>query len=205
MVIKALLSANRTVVHMLRRLFDSRPFQVAAFQPAKAHVPLDRRTLEQRLLAASQKHGFARQVRRSVHQAGMTLLEIIIVVALLATLMGILVTNILGPQEQAKIDQAKLQMGQIGQALQMYSVYNFAYPTTAEGLGALVNPPSSAKFKDSLLKEGQISDPWNNEFDYESSSRKQYLITSAGPDGEFGTDDDISQNEKGSVDAEAEE
>src|SRR3954464_7855940 len=76
---------------------------------------------------------------------GMTLIEIIIVVALLATLMAILVTNITGRADQAREDQARIGMSFIAQNMQLYKVHNNKYPSTEQGLQALVKDPGDSK------------------------------------------------------------
>ena len=67
-------------------------------------------------------------------QVGMTLIEIMIVIALLGTLMGIIITNLTGAQENAMKDQASLAMAQLSQKLLAYKVDNLRYPTTEHGL-----------------------------------------------------------------------
>jgi general secretion pathway protein G len=124
-------------------------------------------------------------------QQGMTLIEIIIVVALLGTLMAILVNNLLAPQQEAQRDQAKLQMAAVSQPLNMYRVHHNKYPTTAQGLDALVaNPGDDKSWRGPYTEENKLTDPWGKKFDYESDGR-QFKMTSSGPDGEVGTPDDV--------------
>jgi general secretion pathway protein G len=122
---------------------------------------------------------------------GMTLIEIIIVVALLATLMAILVTNITKQGDEARVDQARIGMGGIAQALQMYRVHNNSYPTTQQGLGALVTDPGNAsRWRGPYIEKEKLLDPWSNEYGYESDGRK-FQIISGGLDGQIGGADDI--------------
>ena len=78
-------------------------------------------------------------------ERGMSLIEIIIVVALLGTLMAYMVSNLIGQSEEAKKDQTKLAQGVIAQSLQMYRVHNNRYPTSDQGLKALLENPGNAK------------------------------------------------------------
>jgi general secretion pathway protein G len=126
---------------------------------------------------------------------GLTLIEIIIVIALLGTLMTYLVSKLTSVADSAKVDQAKIGMGQIGQALQYYRVHNSKYPTTDQGLKALLSDPGSdKKWRGPYTEEEKLKDPWNNEFGYTSDGR-DYKITSPGPDNTEGTEDDVSYPE----------
>lgn len=129
-------------------------------------------------------------------QKGMTLIEIIIVVALLGTLMTILVTNLTSQQDAARADQARIAMGNVAQALQMYRVHNNKYPTTAQGLDALVNSPGDSKrWRGPYIEKDKLVDPWGTPFDYNSDGRT-FQIISAGSDMAMGTDKDIYYPER---------
>ncbi len=117
---------------------------------------------------------------------GMTLIEIIIVIALLGTLMAILVTNLTSSQDAAREDQARLGMGGIAQSLQLYRVHNNSYPTTAQGLNALVTAPSDApRWRGPYTEAEKLKDPWGNPYEYSSDGRKFELV-SGGLDGKVG-------------------
>lgn len=127
---------------------------------------------------------------------GMTLIEIIIVIALLATLMAILVTNLTQQADSAREDQTRIQMGTIAQALQTYRIHNNRFPTTQQGLDALVSDPGNAKrWRGPYIEASKLNDPWDNPFEYESDGNK-FQISSSGIDGQFGTADDIFYPEK---------
>ena len=131
------------------------------------------------------------KTENSVLNAGMTLIEIIIVVALLGTLMTYLVSNLVGVQDSAKEDQARLGMGVIAQSLQMYRVHNGSFPTTAQGLDALVtNPGSSRRWRGPYIESEKLMDPFGNDFGYEAEGRN-YKIISGGADALVGSEDDI--------------
>lgn len=124
-------------------------------------------------------------------RAGMTLLEIIIVVALLGTLGVYLITNLTQQADTAKIDQTKLAIGNIRQALQLYRVHMKKYPTTADGLAVLLDNPGDKRWRGPYIDNpNKILDPWDAEFEYESDGR-MFKLRSAGPDFQIGTDDDI--------------
>ena len=125
------------------------------------------------------------------NQSGMSLIEIIIVVALMGTLMAIVITNLTGKQQSAMEDATRLAQSQLETNLQMYKVHNYSYPTTDQGLDALITQPSAAKkWRGPYTEEKKLNDPWGNKFTYESDG-KTVKITSAGADGEMGTPDDI--------------
>lgn len=128
-------------------------------------------------------------------ERGMSLIEIIIVVALLGTLMAYMVSNLIGTSDNAKIDQTKLAMGVIQQSLQHYRITANRYPTTEQGLNALItNPGDSKGWRGPYIEENKLKDPWDNSFNYESDGR-QFKITSAGPNLQFGDEDDITYPE----------
>lgn len=125
-------------------------------------------------------------------EQGMSLIEIIIVVALLGTLMAYMVSNLIGQADQAKVDSAKLAMGSIDQKLQMYRIHNSKYPTTDQGLNALMTAPGDAKgWRGPYIEANKLVDPWDQPFTYECSDGRVFKIMSAGPDQQVGTSDDI--------------
>ena len=123
---------------------------------------------------------------------GMTILEIMIVIALMATIMTVLVTKLLEKNDDAKRDLSKVAMGSLKNALDMYRLKNFHYPTTEEGLSALVEAPASAKnWGGPYVEANQIVDAWGKPYNYEASGPKTFKITTAGPDGQEGNEDDV--------------
>jgi len=121
--------------------------------------------------------------------AGMTLIEILVVLVLIGIVLGIVGGNFIGRGEKAKADAAKIEIGQIGQALDLYKLEVGRYPTTQEGLQALVQAPSGASnwngpyWKKSTLPK----DPWGNEYKYTSPAQSgPYDILSLGADGKEG-------------------
>lgn len=125
-------------------------------------------------------------------EKGMSLIEIIIVVALLGTLMAYMVSNLIGQSEEAKKDQTKLAMGVIQQSLQMFRIHNNKYPSTDQGLKALMDNPGDMKsWRGPYIEANKLKDPWGTDFSYESDGRN-FKIISAGPNNQVGDDDDIT-------------
>lgn len=124
-------------------------------------------------------------------QRGMTLIEILVVLVLIGIVMGIVGGNFLGKGEKAKADAAKIEINQIGQTLDLYKLEIGRYPTTQEGLQALLTAPSGAtNWNGPYWKNGTIpKDPWGNEYKYTSPGAKgPYDIVSYGSDGKEGGD-----------------
>jgi general secretion pathway protein G len=131
---------------------------------------------------------------------GMTLIEILVVLVLIGIVMGIVGGNFLGKGEKAKADAAKIEINQIGQTLDLYKLEVGKYPSTQDGLQALITAPSGvANWNGPYWKNGTIpKDPWGNEYKYTSpGSKGAYDIVSLGSDGKEGGDGpakDITSN-----------
>ena len=150
---------------------------------------IDLKKLEQRLRAAMSPRFLG---TRADAERGMSLIEIIIVVALLGTLMAYMVSNLIGQSEEAKKDQTKLAMGVIQQSLQMFRIHNNKYPSTDQGLKAMLENPGDLKtWRGPYIEPNKLKDPWQHDFNYESDGRN-FKIMSSGPDEQFGTADDIT-------------
>ena len=127
----------------------------------------------------------------SLAQRGMTLIEILVVLVLIGIVMGILGGNFIGRGEKAKADAAKIEIGQIGQALDLYKLETGRYPSSSEGLQALVTAPAGAtNWNGPYWKKSSIpKDPWGNDYRYTSPGQKgAYDIVSLGADGKEGGD-----------------
>jgi general secretion pathway protein G len=139
---------------------------------------------------------------RATRQSGMTLIEILVVLVLIAVVMGIVGGNFIGKGEKAKADAARIEIGQIGQTLDLYKLEVGRYPTTQEGLQALITAPVGvANWNGPYWKKSSTpKDPWGNEYKYFSpaSNGAPYEIISLGADGKEGgdgTNKDISSND----------
>lgn len=130
------------------------------------------------------------------NRRGFTLIELMVVVVILGILAGLIVPRIMGRPEQAKKLKARMQIESIGTALKLYKLDNGAYPTTEQGLQALVEAPSSGNApknwrKGGYLDKGKVpKDPWGNDFVYLSPGIHDDVdIISYGADGASGGDD----------------
>jgi len=122
---------------------------------------------------------------------GMTLIEILVVLVLIGVVMGILAGNFIGQGEKAKADAAKIEISQIANTLDLYKLEVGKYPTTQEGLQALITAPSGvSNWNGPYWRKGTIpKDPWGNEYKYTSPGAKTpYEIISYGADGKEGGD-----------------
>ncbi|WP_234358282.1 type II secretion system major pseudopilin GspG [Metapseudomonas resinovorans] len=114
-----------------------------------------------------------------------------VVVVILGILAALVVPQVMNRPDQAKVTVAKGDIKAIGAALDMYKLDNFAYPSTQQGLEALVsrpsgNPPPKNWSKDGYLKKLPI-DPWGNPYQYLSpGSKGTYDLYSLGADGKEG-------------------
>jgi general secretion pathway protein G len=136
----------------------------------------------------------ARCRRRPTHvrrDRGMTLIEILVVLVLIGIVMGIVGGNFLSRGEKAKADAAKIEIGQISQSLDLFKLEIGRYPSTQEGLQALITaPPGVNNWNGPYWKRGTVpKDPWGNEYRYaQPGTSGPYDIVSLGADGKEGGD-----------------
>lgn len=130
-------------------------------------------------------------------EGGFTLIEILVVLVIIGILAGYIGPKIMGHPEEAKRTKASVQIEAIETALKMYKLDNGVYPSTEQGLQALVEPPTVGKLPPKWRKGGYLEkkkvplDPWNNEFVYLSpGSQGDYDLSSYGSDGEAGGEDE---------------
>ena len=139
---------------------------------------------------------------RARRLSGMTLIEILVVLVLIAIVMGIVGGQFIQRGEKAKGDAARIEIGQIGQALDLYKLEIGRYPTTQEGLQALITAPAGVtNWNGPYWKKAQIpKDPWGNEYKYAMPGQHgAYDIISYGADGKEGGDGpnkDISSSQQ---------
>ena len=133
-------------------------------------------------------------------QAGMTLVEIMVVIAILGILMTIVGVAAVGRLEEAKVDATMVQIGNLEGALTQFRVNYGKYPTTAEGLDALIHPPADkrGRTREKYLDSDTVPmDSWSSPFLYYSpgvNGDHDYEIISLGADsaeGGEGKDADI--------------
>ena len=122
-------------------------------------------------------------------ERGMTLIEILVVLVLISIVVGIVGGNFIGKGEKAKADAAKIEISQIGQTLDLYKLELSRYPTTQEGLQALIAAPTGVtNWNGPYWKRPTVpKDPWGNEYRYTSPAQgAPYEIISLGADGKEG-------------------
>lgn len=141
------------------------------------------------------------KLRRRGRTRGFTLLEILIVVLIIGLIVALVVPNLVGQPDQAKIKMARAQMSNFDTALQMYYLSNSHYPSSDQGLQALVERPSGYPEPQSWGPQPYMKriplDPWGNEYIY-SNDNNDFVIYSLGSDGEEGGDgvaEDIYSND----------
>ncbi len=127
------------------------------------------------------------------HSRGFTFIELMVVMVILGILATLVVPRIMGRPEEARRLKAKVQIGSIETALQLYKLDSGYYPTTEQGLEALVEAPMVGRLPISwreggYLEKGRVpKDPWKNEYIYLSPGvQGDYDLSSYGPDGEPG-------------------
>lgn len=130
------------------------------------------------------------------NRRGFTLIELMVVIVILGILAGLIVPRIMNRPEQAKRVKARMQIESISTALKLYKLDNGKYPTTEQGLQALVEPPASGDTpknwrKGGYLEKGKVpSDPWGNDFVYLCPGiHDDFDIISYGADGTAGGED----------------
>lgn len=127
-----------------------------------------------------------------------TLVEIILVVVIIALLSGLVLTKVAGKGKQAREAAAQAQIANFKAALNSFEIDCGRFPTTEEGLGALITRPASlgdnVQWRAYLDDKKVPLDPWGNAYLYQcpgTVNTDAFDIYSAGPDGQTGTQDDI--------------
>ncbi len=128
--------------------------------------------------------------------SGFTLIELMVVMVILGILASMIVPRIMDRPEEARRTKAAVDIGALSQALQLYKLDNGKYPTTDQGLQALVDPPSVGRLAKKWRKGGYLDktkvpmDPWDYDFIYISPGlHGDFDLMSYGPDGEPGGED----------------
>lgn len=127
-------------------------------------------------------------MRNALRQRGFTLLEIMVVVVILGILAALVVPKIIGRPDEARAIAAKQDIASLMQALKLYRLDNQRYPTTEQGLQALVARPTSAPPAPNWKAGGYVerlpNDPWGNPYQYLNPGvRGELDVFSLGADG----------------------
>lgn len=130
-------------------------------------------------------------------QKGFTLIEVMVVIFIIATMAAIVAPAIFGQQDAAKLKKAAIDIQQLESSIQLYRLQTNSLPTTEQGLDALVNMPTIDPIPKGYPEGGIITrlpeDPWGNSYVLLYPGEVgQYDIYSFGPDQIEGTEDDIA-------------
>ena len=120
---------------------------------------------------------------------GMSLLEIMVVITLIGLVTAAVGVAVMNQLEKGQMDTARNQAYEVGKSIELYKLQNASYPSTAQGLEALVSPP-----KGKPIMERVPQDPWGNDYIYVVPGAKNTIkfdVRSKGPDGVEGSEDDV--------------
>jgi len=130
-----------------------------------------------------------RRRRKNSAEAGFTLVEMLVVITIIGLIMGLIGPRVLNYLNESKVKSARIQLQSFSSALDLFYLDAGRYPTTAEGLAALVQrTPGVGAWNGPYLKGGSVpNDPWNHPYVYRApGDRGPYDIISYGSDGQEG-------------------
>lgn len=143
---------------------------------------------------------------KSKRDKGFTLIELMVVIVILGVLAAIIAPKIIGRTDEAKVTEAKVQIKNFETALKLYKLDNGVYPSTEQGLDALVEKPATGIIPRNWKEGGYLekkkvpSDPWGNPYIYVSPGlHGDYDIISYGADGARGGEGFSSDIESWSI------
>jgi general secretion pathway protein G len=138
-------------------------------------------------LRSARKTMRARKLRNG--QSGFTLVEMLVVITIIGLIVGLVGPRVLNYLSESKVKTAKIQIESFSAALDLFYLDNSRYPSSSEGLGALVQrPPSAPAWNGPYIKSGTVpTDPWGHPYVYRSpADRSPYEIVSLGSTGVAG-------------------
>jgi len=130
-------------------------------------------------------------------QSGFTLIEVMVVLAIIGGMLALVASNVIGNAGEARIKTTKSQIKLIENSLDLYKLDNYTYPTTEQGLEALITKPSGSPEAKNWKSGGYLKgsklpqDSWGNEFVYFYESGT-YEILSLGADGQEGGEEELA-------------
>ncbi|MFZ3114574.1 MAG: type II secretion system major pseudopilin GspG [Syntrophales bacterium] len=133
------------------------------------------------------------QFEEKKNERGFTLIELMVVIVILGILAGLIIPRIMGRPDEARAAKARMQIESMETALKLYKLDNGDYPTTEQGLQALVEPPAVGSLtknwrQGGYLEKGKLpKDPWDRDFIYISpGAHGDFDLSCLGADGEPG-------------------
>ncbi len=132
---------------------------------------------------------------RRVRTAGFTLVELMVAIVIIGLLSTVVMINVMPSQDRAMTEKARADISVLEQAMETYRLDNLRYPTTAQGLDALLTAPAGLARPERYRKGGYIrrlpADPWGNAYQYRQPGRDgSFDVFSFGADGVEGGEDD---------------
>jgi len=126
------------------------------------------------------------RIRKSAAGRAFTLIELLVVILIIAILASLIVPQVMGNQDKAKVAAAQSDLRVLGDALDRYKLDVGKFPTSDEGLGALQSPPSDATgWHGPYLRKDIGNDPWMHPYEY-ANDGDSYTLLSYGADGAEG-------------------
>ena len=156
---------------------------------AAAHGFRERRGLDQ-----AAEHRARRD--SAAGRAGFTLVELMVVIVIIGLLATVVAINVLPSQDKAMVGKARADIAVLEQAIETYRLDNLTFPDDAQGLEALVSPPSGLARPERYRQGGYVrrlpEDPWGNPYQYRRNSAHggQFDVWSTGADGREGGEGD---------------
>jgi len=141
--------------------------------------------------------------KRKKTAKGFTLIELLLVITIISVLAAVVVPRFFGRSQEARIVAARQTIvGTFGISLDLFEQDTGRYPRSDEGLRALIANPQITNWRGPYLKSTNVPlDPWGNDYKYSypselTNSEFLYDIISAGPDGVFGNNDDVTNHDE---------
>ena len=136
----------------------------------------------------------SRNRERRPAEDGFTLVELMVVIVIIGLLATVVLINVLPSQDKAMVTKARADIATLGQAMEMYRLDNFTYPSGSDGLNALVSPPANAqtgRYRPGGYIKNLPKDPWGRPYQLAVPGKKgPFDIYSLGADGAPGGSDE---------------